>query len=853
MDDTVTDKPRHYATIGIDDVFLEPPKHAFPKSYLLLDNEDNTSTTVIECFVSSEIIGTIKEHAEDFCVREIAKKGRDIPGMVSDAERQAFRVADIMSLEVLEEPKKETIVNQTADSDKPNSSTKETVGADTAIKINIKPKTEHIEEDAAAEMDSQVATQETVLTSQTKTETVAPIPTKKSELPPMELLEAVFLELVPEHDIVKAEKIMESLQSLEKRAKERTASASIKSDNKGAPGTAAVPADYVFIPAIPPDFSHLESIGILVGVDRRAFHEAFRLSFSLLKCETVPEHTKQVRISADDFFDDLIPLLYKPQEDIAALFRFHKRGFIDLPQSSRNHQGGKRKRDRDVPDDPLACGEPILRLRPELSKDDRRPIHRIIAQKNRAFQTRTLSNHPLDPANKEITTNAIQVHWSFGALKRAQQKKFKPNKQRNNSAASKEADPNPHTICVLKKREKEHLTAINAVCSAVKCSTSDVGLAGIKDMKAVTYQFCTLRNVNIGRLRRAIPYLKGTGIEIGTMRKAGFMLQNGDLQGNRFRIVVRGMKRVHVERKEAGQLVEEFRPCEKKHMQEMFERVQRSGFINFYGEQRVGVPGQTSEVGVRTFDVGRAMLQGDFTKAIDLLMTGRSILYSRDAKPNPAETKARQVWKETNDATATLKAFPKGETMPRERAVLKGLKRYGKEEPLAAIQCLPHNVRRFWINAYQSRIWNSAASARVRRYGSSSPVIGDLFMEEGAANINNVKIIDSENIASVTLDQVVLPLPGFGIRYPENDIGGDYKRLLEEDKVVLDKNGPAEGTAKGAYRHLLAKAEHMEVEFGDDLDDSLCASSMIVSFDLPAGSYATMLLRELMGKTVVRD
>ena len=35
MDRNPTPKPRHYATIGIGDVFLEPPKHRLPKSYLL--------------------------------------------------------------------------------------------------------------------------------------------------------------------------------------------------------------------------------------------------------------------------------------------------------------------------------------------------------------------------------------------------------------------------------------------------------------------------------------------------------------------------------------------------------------------------------------------------------------------------------------------------------------------------------------------------------------------------------------------------------------------------------------------------------------------------------------------------
>jgi hypothetical protein len=48
----------------------------------------------------------------------------------------------------------------------------------------------------------------------------------------------------------------------------------------------------------------------------------------------------------------------------------------------------------------------------------------------------------------------------------------------------------------------------------------------------------------------------------------------------------------------------------------------------------------------------------------------------------------------------TLSAFPRGNGLARERTVLKGLKRYGKDKPLDALKCLNFNVRMFWINAY---------------------------------------------------------------------------------------------------------------------------------------------------------
>ena len=63
--------------------------------------------------------------------------------------------------------------------------------------------------------------------------------------------------------------------------------------------------------------------------------------------------------------------------------------------------------------------------------------------------------------------------------------------------------------------------------------------------------------------------------------------------------------------------------------------------------------------------------------------------------------------------------------MERERAVLGGLRRYGTDEPLLALRCVPHGMRMLWVNAYQSHVWNRMATERLERYGPV-PVAGDL-------------------------------------------------------------------------------------------------------------------------------
>ena len=108
----------------------------------------------------------------------------------------------------------------------------------------------------------------------------------------------------------------------------------------------------------------------------------------------------------------------------------------------------------------------------------------------------------------------------------------------------------------------------------------------------------------------------------------------------------------------------------------------------------------------------------------------------------------RETFAKTNgDPVATLAVFPRSDALGRERTVLQGLKRYGKDKPLEAIRCLHFNIRLFWINAYQSLVWNKMASERIKRLGYNA-VEGDLYMDENTREIKlfrkNYQLISSK-------------------------------------------------------------------------------------------------------------
>lgn len=88
-------------------------------------------------------------------------------------------------------------------------------------------------------------------------------------------------------------------------------------------------------------------------------------------------------------------------------------------------------------------------------------------------------------------------------------------------------------------------------------------------------------------------------------------------------------------------------------------------------------------------------------------------------------------------------------------------------------------MRSMYLHAYQSFIWNEITSKRVQLFGLK-PVIGDLIR----SNSNEVLYLTKENIELYTIENVVLPLPGNSIIYPENQSKIIYLLVFKK----FDKN-----------------------------------------------------------------
>lgn len=82
-----------------------------------------------------------------------------------------------------------------------------------------------------------------------------------------------------------------------------------------------------------------------------------------------------------------------------------------------------------------------------------------------------------------------------------------------------------------------------------------------------------------------------------------------------------------------------------------------------------------------------------------------------------------------------------------------------------------------YLHAYQSYIWNEAVSERLNVYSPTQPCIGDLVLvkatalavdSRGKKEEYQVLVLNEQNISEYSIEDVVLPLPGHSVVYPNN-------------------------------------------------------------------------------------
>ena len=344
--------------------------------------------------------------------------------------------------------------------------------------------------------------------------------------------------------------------------------------------------------------------------------------------------------------------------------------------------------------------------------------------------------------------------------------------------------------------------------------------------------------------------LRQAGVYVGNIRRTAQPqpLALGELAGNQFTLRVR-----HA----AG-------ACAR--VRAAVDEVRASGFVNYFGEQRVG-RWCVGNSGRMPHDAGAAMIRGDFKRAFALLMTGQG-------EHRAACAEAFRVLESTGEVGRAIKLLRQGCRV--QTLMLRALQRYGREAYTEALRAIPHGHRTLFIHAYQSLVFNKIATLRLRL--GCTPRAGDLVLagkhmsarrgllrvlggaaEEGKAGAAGadvsldreigdfereclpggtdrgddgvgagvgegggggagikVKIVTDCDVLEgrYTMADVVLALPGKNIIYPPL-LQEEYARVLGDDGIDLadpaKRMAPFASGLVGSYRHVIAHPLALEM------------------------------------------
>ena len=119
-------------------------------------------------------------------------------------------------------------------------------------------------------------------------------------------------------------------------------------------------------------------------------------------------------------------------------------------------------------------------------------------------------------------------------------------------------------------------------------------------------------------------------------------------------------------------MMREVEPRDPERVYASVEALKQTGFINYFGMQRFG------SRAIKTHEIGRALLSGEWEKAVDFIMipmeNGKK--KKKELKKERQDfQKARLAWKENKDAKEAMKLFPR--SCVAEHAILSYFDRIG--------------------------------------------------------------------------------------------------------------------------------------------------------------------------------
>ncbi|MBM4400677.1 MAG: tRNA pseudouridine(13) synthase TruD, partial [Crenarchaeota archaeon] len=384
-----------------------------------------------------------------------------------------------------------------------------------------------------------------------------------------------------------------------------------------------------------------------------------------------------------------------------------------------------------------------------------------------------------------------------------------------------------YLLCVLVKRNWDTFIAIKNLAKQLGISQKQIHIAGIKDAKAVTAQHITIEHA----LMEDIAKVNVKDMEIRPVGYVRDKLSPYYLLGNNFNIKIKAIKRSesYIEKgiTETARALETF-----------------GGIPNYFGHQRFGTTRPITHI------VGKAIVEGDFKEAAMLFLAKPSV------HEHLSSRQARRELRSTRDFKQALQNFPR--QLRYERLMLSHL----VEKPadfVGAFRQLPIKLQALFVQAYQSYLFNRFLSERIKNgFSLNKAEVGDYVVSverSGLPMVNAAKIASAETVTETNelikagRMRVALPLIGLKQKGSKGAMGKIEKQILEEEGIETESfrvNAIPKISGKGGLRAVVAPIKDFKLQGISAYADNHREREANLSFMLLRGSYATVLLREIM-------
>jgi tRNA pseudouridine13 synthase len=390
-------------------------------------------------------------------------------------------------------------------------------------------------------------------------------------------------------------------------------------------------------------------------------------------------------------------------------------------------------------------------------------------------------------------------------------------------------DSGPFALYRLEKRNLNTLDALHFVRRRWKIDGQRISFGGLKDRHAQTIQYFTIFH---GPERQ----LNQTGLHVEYLGRTAEPFTSKNIRANRFRITIHNLSQEDIQ-----------------HAQQVVEEVRRDGVPNYFDEQRFG------SVSEGEF-VARHLVHGRYEEALRLALTAPYEFDRRDRKQEKVYLRTHWGdWKKCLDQSRERQR-PESQIQSRERQRPVNQAQYviahlvhNSADFRGALAFIDPEQRHLYLNAYQSYLWNRMLARWVEQHLGADQLFTPR-LQVSAPTLNRKRTREwpfyhrLNNQQRVDLSSLRLPLPTARAKLD----AADPRMILIQEVLKEEGLELRDLKVKGLREWFFSKGDRPALCLPEGITSEISVDErnaekqkMLLTFDLPRGSYATLVLARL--------